>query len=111
MQLDAIFAMMIGIFTAFSALMIWLMNRLEHRLHADMSAISNRLDAHMQHSIIRFDQINARMEEQTREYAKMHAEQSARMDQFNARIDKTNERIDFTQEIILRKLGLSTKTD
>jgi hypothetical protein len=71
-----------GIFTmfgAFSALMIWLMTRMENRLHTDITSLCVRLDGHIVASGERFDAINARA-------------------------DAINARVDQTQAIIMRML-------
>lgn len=40
-----IFGGMIAIFAVFSALMLWMMARMESRLHSDIGGLSNRMDA------------------------------------------------------------------
>jgi predicted PurR-regulated permease PerM len=89
--IGAVFA----IFGVFSTLVLWMMSRVESRLHNDITSVSNRLEA----AIARMDANTAAM--------------NARVDASNVRMAEStaalNARVDTTQGILMRMLEKSSK--
>ena len=95
----AVWGVMLALFGAFSGLMLWMMSRMENRLHGDAVAWCLRLDAHIASSTAQFNAMNARIDATI-------AEGNARFDASNAAI---NARLDSNQATIIHMLEKSSK--
>lgn len=87
---------MFCLFSVFTGLMIFMMSRMENRLHGDINGLSVRLDATISRMDANFAAINARLD--------------VNLSAANARLDVMNSRLDANQMTIIRMLEKSSKT-
>lgn len=84
---------MLALFGVFSGLMLWMMSRMENRLHTDIAATAEQFSA----MTARIDATNLRLD--------------ANFSAMSARLDANSARLDSNQAAIMRLMEKITKTD